>query len=778
MKILDMEDAINLEASTTIEADTTPHWSSSTIYEIGEKVQYGTLIYKNAKNHNINNLPPDVQTAWTPITSINEKAIYDVYPDTISKNISSDITLTYNATNIDTIFVGNAKGGTVTVSVGSYSKSKNLIDSTVSPNQAWGLTDIAHGSGDLFFHLPTLVSDTLTIIITLHDNEASVGYIVFGKAIDMGLTLMNSEIKYNVVSGVKNKGTVLGAKRARKDSVTEITLPIFVKQGVNFSDILVKLAKYRGVPMLIIGDDTGAREEMTFWGIYSEIDASITQKNAYNLSLTSLDSSTFVPSTKVEDNEAITDTFAPADFVFYGFDSGSSDEVVFKVSSDIPYYYDGLALEVQLNNTLSSNSTLNMNGLGSVPVYVNGNLVTDGLLKKGETYLFYYRSERFNVSTSFSPKYGDNAKIDGSNLVYIDDNLNTISVPLSELINNGNGDASLLNNKITYTDDDDGVIVVSVEDLLNQVAYSETDKSSRRYIAGKPAPIPYASTSQNGVVQFATDSETDTGTSQTVAVTPHGLNTYYTNRIATDSETDTGTLTTKVVTPHSLNTYYTNRVATQSEVDARTNTTHYVTPKTLDESEATTSQKGLVELATCTEVNTGTDTTRAVTPSCLAGYLKQHSKVNAMSGVPTASDFSDNNDCVIFDCDTGDEYFLDSGTVTKKESSGQSSISGSGFVDLGGASSIPNSPVSTIALPNDISNWTHLLFLGMTEIQSGDGTTSKADGSLYVLISDLTSSYQNFRSLDVALQDSKTVLVRHTASGYIMSIAGILLINA
>jgi hypothetical protein len=104
-------------------------------------------------------------------------------------------------------------------------------------------------------------------------------------------------------------------------------------------------------------------------------------------------------------------------------------------------------------------------------------------------------------------------------------------------------------------------------------------------------------------------------------------------------------------------------IATQAEVDAGTDNTKAVTPKTLPSGagSASTTAKGVIEIATQAEVDAGTDTVRAVTPKTLAG-----SKIVGLkAGVPISTDFKGKTK-VIIDTTTGVGYSLrNDGVVVK-----------------------------------------------------------------------------------------------------------------
>ena len=111
--------------------------------------------------------------------------------------------------------------------------------------------------------------------------------------------------------------------------------------------------------------------------------------------------------------------------------------------------------------------------------------------------------------------------------------------------------------------------------------------------------LPVASDALQGIVELATDAETQAGADATRAVTPAGLN----SRAATEGLTGLIAL------------------AGGPEVQAGTNHTKAVTPAGLVNRTATETRTGLVELATVAEATAGVDTLRAVTPAGLKAAL-------------------------------------------------------------------------------------------------------------------------------------------------------------
>ncbi len=118
-------------------------------------------------------------------------------------------------------------------------------------------------------------------------------------------------------------------------------------------------------------------------------------------------------------------------------------------------------------------------------------------------------------------------------------------------------------------------------------------------LSGTTLDVDSASTSAEGVVELATDAETQTGTDTVRAVTPAGL------QSKTASDTAIGLV----------------ELATSAETQTGSDATRAVTPAGLQSKTASTTAIGLVELATDAEAVTGTDTVRATTPSGVAAAI-------------------------------------------------------------------------------------------------------------------------------------------------------------
>lgn len=133
----------------------------------------------------------------------------------------------------------------------------------------------------------------------------------------------------------------------------------------------------------------------------------------------------------------------------------------------------------------------------------------------------------------------------------------------------------------------------------NLTGLNTTDKTNlvgaiNEVLAGSSGAPPDASTTVKGIVELATDAETNTGTDAVRAITPSNLTAKIDTDVALAANSDT-------------------KIPSQKAVKA------YADAVTVPDASATV--KGKVELAIDAEAITGTDTVRAVTPANVAAVF-------------------------------------------------------------------------------------------------------------------------------------------------------------
>jgi hypothetical protein len=168
-----------------------------------------------------------------------------------------------------------------------------------------------------------------------------------------------------------------------------------------------------------------------------------------------------------------------------------------------------------------------------------------------------------------------------------------------------------------------------------------------------------ATTERKGVIKIATNAEAQAGTDNSLAITPANLQAVTATEtrkgvveLATNAEAQTGTDAEKVITPAALKAVTATQgrrgliaIATDAEAQAGTNQTEAITPASLQSVTATQTRRGIVELATNAEAQTGTDAERVLTPASLQavtattsrkGVVQLSSNSEAITGTNTA----------------------------------------------------------------------------------------------------------------------------------------------
>lgn len=300
MLLVDVHNMRDEETSNNIQADSQPAYDPTYTYIYGDEVVYGDYIYYSINRDNTGNQPDTSPLYWVIKENINKLKPYNKYPNALGVNSGSDITLEYSVSGVDIIYLGNIHGDSVTVKAGS-TYTKNIPKKSHSAIDAWGVKTYSQMT-DFFIDLGSLYSGSVEVTITKSSdtNESALGFINYGNTVNVGCTLLNT-IQYNIRSGggVDWANIDLNAFRAR--TYTEIKLPIRIDEKTVFTkDVIDILSEYRGLPVLIIGDDTGAREETVFFGVYTDLEAKIADKNSYDIVLRSLSHKAFVAPTEIE----------------------------------------------------------------------------------------------------------------------------------------------------------------------------------------------------------------------------------------------------------------------------------------------------------------------------------------------------------------------------------------------------------------------------------------------------------------------------------------------
>lgn len=297
MTILKSFDVETLLTSSNIQADSVATYISTTSYDIDQEVAFDGRIYISMANSNKGNQPDFFPLKWDNDRPSNPVALFDDYPATISTNIDEDIILEFDSDDTTLIALGSLFGETLRLELIDKSTSEIVYTKEIPLFYYDEPQDIY----DYFFvfnelekrvHfirvLPMYFGCTLRITITKESNKSEIGFIQFGQARKMGCTLRDT-VRFNNKSGIelqRIQGKLIPVETV---GYSQLSIPIFVEKLEDIYPIRKELNKYRGKPLVILGDDTGENLAYTMIGIYTEIEESISTHMEYTITVNSMD---------------------------------------------------------------------------------------------------------------------------------------------------------------------------------------------------------------------------------------------------------------------------------------------------------------------------------------------------------------------------------------------------------------------------------------------------------------------------------------------------------
>jgi len=240
----------------------------------------------------------------------------------------------------------------------------------------------------------------------------------------------------------------------------------------------------------------------------------------------------------------------------------------------------------------------------------NGNVKIDTIFDKGYWY--------FNLPFVYAENLGTNT---------ITDNINSLVVIIDEFINAETQEEYVKQMIIDYSNWN----VLVRTSLKSDIGNVEFKNINEQVI------LPVATESQAGILPIASQTDVDTGTDNTKAVTSLKLQNKLDNfpyatetdagkiRLSTSQEVIDGVEQTSAVTPATLqdklNGITTPEFATVDETITGTVDNKIVSPYDFANAVATEDNNGTIKLATQTQVDEGTDIQTAVTPATLQSKL-------------------------------------------------------------------------------------------------------------------------------------------------------------
>lgn len=271
-------------------AETVALWLSTTTYTVGNNVRTGNRIYQSIVASNLNFAPLTNPLKWVDIGPDNTTAAFD---SQVSTTATGTGTLTFtlatgtldalalvnvSATNVRLVVTDGA-GGTVL-----FDQTSGMDGSTVTDWYQYFFFDPLVTRMQLVFqNIPAFPNSVATITIT-GPSAVSVGFIVFGRVADIGLT------SYGATAGItdystKNTDTFGVTTFVRRAFSKRMTAKMMI-DSLQINRVQRLLYDLRATPCVWIGTDSPEFDEpLTVFGYYRDFSTDISYPTAAYCSL-------------------------------------------------------------------------------------------------------------------------------------------------------------------------------------------------------------------------------------------------------------------------------------------------------------------------------------------------------------------------------------------------------------------------------------------------------------------------------------------------------------
>lgn len=297
MIIVPKQDPIILDSSIAIIEAGINVWDNVTTYNAGDTVQRNNginRIYKATQSstgldpYADVNATTGVGTSWADYGATNYTRAFDALSSSKCSD-ASQIYYKFQTADIDSIFLGALSAYTVRIVVTNTDASAVLVDETIDTAERdvydwfdWTFAVVEH-INSITKSLPMAQNSTLEIYI--NGTDVSVGHIVFGRSINVGLTLREPNPVASVRSLTSKSrdewGNIITRKKARYKRMTISCL-------IGTIAIDAMQSRLEGVvdkPCVFVGDEReGGHKALLIYGELKDHDMPIdTVLTAYQL---------------------------------------------------------------------------------------------------------------------------------------------------------------------------------------------------------------------------------------------------------------------------------------------------------------------------------------------------------------------------------------------------------------------------------------------------------------------------------------------------------------
>jgi hypothetical protein len=252
-------------------------YDSTLVYSIGDMVRVGTYQYKSALDNNTNNDPlTSLNIYWIQWSPSNSYALLDLLEGTKTE-WDSDGIIEFTRGTKDTIGVGNFKATKILIQYLDEDKNELARDEYNFSNNgevwdewSYGYAEFTDSTNKTVYTKIQRIGVYIRITFSADGNNTYCGYIVSGKAIDMG----------DVLDGVSLPDTRIGTRTVSAATFTSIVRNTALMRKTLQAKRLLDVA----MMFVIDPSETSVHDNMIILGKITKCDsvASKTSKNKIN----------------------------------------------------------------------------------------------------------------------------------------------------------------------------------------------------------------------------------------------------------------------------------------------------------------------------------------------------------------------------------------------------------------------------------------------------------------------------------------------------------------
>lgn len=252
------------------------NWSSTTTYNLGDKVIYSNRTYESLIASNLNKQPDTNPTSWLGIGPSNKTAMFDNQVNTQTTASTTFTTVFQPGSAFNAISFLNLKGTSVSLIVKDapsgnvvYSQTASLDGTVIEDWYAYFFEDFDIRSEVIFSDVPPYVGSVIEVsITTATGSEVAIGSAVVGTLIDIGMTQYG--LGYGIRDySVKETDDFGNTKFVERAFSKRMSPNIFVENN-RLNYVTKTLEKLRATPAVFIATEDSRFEGTIVFGFLKD----------------------------------------------------------------------------------------------------------------------------------------------------------------------------------------------------------------------------------------------------------------------------------------------------------------------------------------------------------------------------------------------------------------------------------------------------------------------------------------------------------------------------